>query len=135
MSDNELGKSGFPERLNELRENLHLSGNQLAAVMGQNTSKVAGYLRGANLPRIDFLMTINLWYPLVNIDYLVTGRGKLFLDKEKALLQAVKPDHVEITAGKSDGQTLNYKELFESCKEQVKDKDKIIRLYEKQLGI
>lgn len=135
MLDNHVDTDGFSVRLNELKERMHLSGNQLAALMGQNASKVAGYLRGANLPRIDFLMTINFYYPLVNIDYLITGRGKLLLDKEEPWLKSVEVENLESVSSELDKPTEEYKKLYETCREQLKDKDKIISLYEKQLGL
>lgn len=131
MSDLE----GFTDRLHELRSHLQLSGNQFAEVIGQGSTKINGYLRGAYIPKIDFLIVIHKWFPRVNLDYMITGRGKLLLEEGETELNTYEQSPINHMVTESDNDRISQLEGdLKNCKSQLRDKERIIQLLEKSDG-
>jgi transcriptional regulator with XRE-family HTH domain len=59
-----------------------LSPAQFADLMGVQRSGVSHILSGRNKPGFDFFLTFLQKFPAVNIEWLISGRGKMYKDME-----------------------------------------------------
>lgn len=126
---------GFADRFDELLKYLKLTTTQFADIIGQSSSKISKYRRGVNWPSIEFLMTIHKWFPKVNIDYMVTGRGKLLLEERETELSTYEQTPVNQMVTEEGGQRIQQlEEQLAICRNQVRDKERIIQLLEKSDG-
>ncbi|MDR0691603.1 MAG: helix-turn-helix domain-containing protein [Prevotellaceae bacterium] len=88
------------ERLTIFLRAEQLSPAQFADVMGIQRSGVSHILSGRNKPGFDFFSTFLQKFPAVNIEWLISGRGKMFKDMETQSLfpeQAVSPEPQKTT--------------------------------------
>jgi len=73
--------SDICQRLVALREALHLNQSNLATMLDIKRPTLAGYEKGTFPPSTDFMVKIREAYG-VNIDWLLTGEGSMFLRRE-----------------------------------------------------
>jgi len=68
-----------------LQQFLHAEGisqTQLAETMKVTRAGVSHIISGRNRPGFDFLESLVLHYPELNLDWLITGRGKMYKNAE-----------------------------------------------------
>jgi transcriptional regulator with XRE-family HTH domain len=70
------------ERLTTFLRAEQLSPSQFADFMGIQRSGVSHILSGRNKPGFDFFSTFLHKFPAVNIEWLISGRGKMYKDME-----------------------------------------------------
>jgi transcriptional regulator with XRE-family HTH domain len=70
------------ERLTTLLKAEQLSPAQFADLMGIQRSNVSHLMAGRNKPGYDFFLTFLQKFPTVNIEWLISGRGKMYKDME-----------------------------------------------------
>jgi transcriptional regulator with XRE-family HTH domain len=70
------------ERLNFFLKAEQLSPAQFADFMGIQRSGVSHILAQRNKPGFDFFATLLQKFPAVNIEWLISGRGKMYKDME-----------------------------------------------------
>ena len=88
------------ERLTTFLKAEQLSPAQFADLMGIQRSGVSHLLAGRNKPGFDFFSTFLQKFPAVNIEWLISGRGKMYKDMETQSLfpdQAVSTEPRKIT--------------------------------------
>ncbi|MDR0737649.1 MAG: helix-turn-helix domain-containing protein [Prevotellaceae bacterium] len=88
------------ERLTIFLRAEQLSPAQFADLMGIQRSNVSHILSGRNKPGFDFLSTFLQKFPAVHIEWLISGRGKMYKDMETPSLfpeQAVSPEPKKTT--------------------------------------
>ena len=66
------------ERLQHFLKAENISRSQLADSLGVARASITHIISGRNKPGFDFLENISLRYPALNLDWLVTGRGKMY---------------------------------------------------------
>ena len=66
------------DRLQQFLTAENISRSQLADTLGASRASISHILSGRNKPGFDFLESISLRYPSLNLDWLVTGRGKMY---------------------------------------------------------
>lgn len=90
----------------------NISQSQLADTLSVARGSVSHILAGRNKPGYDFLESLLLHYPRLNLDWLMTGKGRMYRDADTAdvpespaepvlpLIQASAPsreiDHITI---------------------------------------
>lgn len=65
-------------RLIQFLQQENITQSAFADTTGVTRSSVSHILSGRNKPGFDFLESIALHYPSLNLDWLVTGRGKMY---------------------------------------------------------
>lgn len=66
------------QRLQQFLAAENISQAQLADSLGVARANISHIISGRNKPGFDFLESISLRYPSLNLDWLVTGRGKMY---------------------------------------------------------
>jgi transcriptional regulator with XRE-family HTH domain len=93
------------ERLTTFLHAEQLSPAQFADLMGVQRSGVSHILSGRNKPGFDFFLTFLRKFPATNIEWLISGRGKMYKDVET---QSLFPDHSPLPEPK---QTVTYGDM------------------------
>lgn len=57
----------------------NISQAQFADTIGVTRASISHILSGRNKPGYDFLYSVSRHYPALNIDWLITGKGKMYL--------------------------------------------------------
>ena len=60
----------------------NISQSQFADTLGVARGSVSHILSGRNKPGYDFLESLLLHYPSLNLDWLLTGRGRMYRDSD-----------------------------------------------------
>lgn len=81
-------------RLSQFIQAENITQTQLADTLGVARGGVSNILSGRNKPGFDFMESLLLHYPSLNIDWLITGRGKMYRDSESQ--PAVSPSSAPI---------------------------------------
>ena len=88
------------ERLAIFLKAEQLSPAQFADLMGIQRSGVSHLMAGRNKPGFDFFSAFLQKFPAVNIEWLISGRGKMYKDMETPSLfpdQVVSPEPKKMT--------------------------------------
>jgi transcriptional regulator with XRE-family HTH domain len=83
------------ERLSAFLRAEQLSPAQFADQMGIQRSGVSHILSGRNKPGFDFFFTFLQKFPAVNLEWLISGRGKMYKDVET---KPLFPDYAGLPA-------------------------------------
>lgn len=70
------------KRLQQFLNAESISQTQLADTMKVTRAGVSHIISGRNRPGFDFLESLVLHYPELNLDWLITGRGKMYKKPE-----------------------------------------------------
>jgi len=81
-------------RLQQFLNAENISQSQLADTLNVARAGVSHIIAGRNRPGFDFLESMALHYPQLNIEWLITGKGKMY--KENLLFGEESPAAVEI---------------------------------------
>ncbi|NOY49002.1 MAG: helix-turn-helix transcriptional regulator [Chlorobi bacterium] len=71
------------QRIKSFIENQNLSSSGFANEIGVQRSSVSHILSGRNKPSLDFILKFKEHYPDLNFEWLLTGKGGMFVQKEK----------------------------------------------------
>ena len=72
------------KRLKQFLEAEDLSPAQLAETLDVTRASISHILSGRNRPGFDFLEAFTLHYPQVSMDWLLTGKGRMYKDAQAA---------------------------------------------------
>ncbi|MDD3299226.1 MAG: helix-turn-helix transcriptional regulator [Bacteroidales bacterium] len=97
-------------RLQHFMEQEGLSPAKLADILEIQRSGLSHILSGRNKPGFDFIYKLIKSYPLLNAEWLITGKGNMYKE-QRGLFDSNSP---EIDTGKTHG-----KPLFDSVNEEV----------------
>lgn len=92
-------------RLLQFLQAENITQSQLADILNVARGSVSHILSGRNKPGYDFIESLLLHYPNLNLDWLLTGKGKMYkespeeasLPQEEALFEI--PEEVETVPG------------------------------------
>lgn len=70
-------------RLLQFLQAENITQSQLADILGVARGSISHILSGRNKPGYDFMESLLLHYPQLNLDWLLTGKGKMYKDPEK----------------------------------------------------
>ncbi len=69
-------------RLLQFLQAENITQTQLADTLSVARGSVSHILAGRNKPGYDFLESLLLHYPLLNLDWLITGKGRMYRDMD-----------------------------------------------------
>ena len=72
-------------RLQRFLELEQLSPSRLADILGIQRSGISHILSGRNKPGYDFFYKMNKRFPTLNLEWLISGNGKIYKDLERNL--------------------------------------------------
>jgi len=78
-------------RLTQFLTTEQLTPTRFADLLGVQRSGISHILSGRNKPGYDFLEKFITRFPSVNIEWLITGRGKMYKEMNKLQLFPVQP--------------------------------------------
>lgn len=81
-------------RLLQFLQAENISQSQLADTLSVARGSVSHILAGRNKPGYDFLESLLLHYPRLNLDWLMTGKGRMYRDAETADVPESAPEAV-----------------------------------------
>ena len=90
-------------RLQQFLRAENISQAQFADTIGVARASVSHILAGRNKPGLDFLLAMSKHYPSLNLEWLITGKGRMYLGATPLPEPEQNPVHQE----------LEQKELFE----------------------
>ena len=68
------------KRLQQFLDAENISQAQLAETLGVARAGISHILSGRNKPGFDFLEAMALHYPAISMDWLLTGKGRMYKD-------------------------------------------------------
>ena len=68
------------KRLQQFLDAENISQTQLADTLGVARAGISHILSGRNKPGFDFLEAMALHYPQISMDWLLTGKGRMYKD-------------------------------------------------------
>lgn len=68
------------KRLQQFLDAENISQAQLAETLGVARAGISHILSGRNKPGFDFLEAMALHFPQINMDWLLTGKGRMYKD-------------------------------------------------------
>lgn len=91
----------------------NISQSQFADTIGVARASVSHIVAGRNKPGFDFIESMARHYPTLNLEWLVTGKGKMYKDASErpqgALFPAEEPD-TELVDSPSEALDQDYQE-------------------------
>jgi len=79
-------------RLEQFLSAENISQAQFAETIGVARASISHILAGRNKPGYDFISSLMLHYPRLNVDWLFFGKGKMYKDMAGSVSQAVLPE-------------------------------------------
>ena len=89
----------------------NITQTQLAETLDVAKASVSNILAGRNRPGYDFIESLMLHYPSLNIEWLITGKGRMYRSEADSALQedgsaGLFPSSVEVSAIDKAKQTI-----------------------------
>ena len=72
------------KRLQQFLDAENISQSQLADTLGVARAGISHILSGRNRPGFDFLESMAIHYPQISMDWLLTGKGRMYKDAASA---------------------------------------------------
>ena len=85
----------------------NITQSQLAEVLGVANATVSNILSGRNRPGFDFIESLLLHYPALNISWLITGKGKMYESDPEGDLDANMAGNTDIASLNKRSQQIN----------------------------
>ena len=79
-------------RLEQFLSAENISQAQFAETIGVARASISHILAGRNKPGYDFISSLMLHYPRLNVEWLFFGKGKMYKDMAGAAPQAILPE-------------------------------------------
>ena len=73
------------KRLQQFLAAENISQSALADALGVTRASITHILSGRNRPGFDFIEQMALHYPSLSLDWLITGKGRMYKDEEAKL--------------------------------------------------
>lgn len=98
----------------------NITQSQLAETLDVAKASVSNILAGRNRPGYDFIESLMLHYPDLNIEWLITGRGKMY---KSSVQPSVLPDEGPIFTAQASQQDESFPETEPSFEIDTQSKD------------
>ena len=79
------------KRLQQFLDAENISQSQLAETLGVARAGISHILSGRNRPGFDFLEGMALHYPQISLDWLLTGKGRMYKESSPVADPAMVP--------------------------------------------
>ena len=83
-------------RLLQFLQAENITQTQLAETLSVAKGSVSNILSGRNKPGYDFLESLILHFPQLNLEWLVSGKGRMYHDSESSQDSVPAPDPVQM---------------------------------------
>ena len=83
------------ERLQQFLSAENLTQSQFADSIGVARASISHILAGRNKPGFEFIESVAKRYPSLNVDWFITGRGKMYKTATESSLAQVSPTFTE----------------------------------------
>lgn len=98
----------------------NITQSQLAEVLGVANATVSNILSGRNRPGFDFIESLLLHYPALNLTWLITGKGKMYenelSDGQQDVLDPNLASNLDINSlGKARQSLVNQRKITGIC--------------------
>ena len=110
-------------RLQRFLEAENISQSQFAESIGVARAGISHIIAGRNKPGFDFIERMARKYPALNIEWLVTGRGRMY--KQNQENDALQPEN----GGIIDSQALEERRNSPADKAELRDIERIVIFY------
>lgn len=81
------------ERLQQFLSAENLSQSQFADSIGVARASISHILNGRNKPGFDFIANMSRHFPTLNIEWLITGKGRMYKDQQSSpIFQKTEPE-------------------------------------------
>ena len=81
------------ERLQQFLSAENLSQSQFADSIGVARASISHILNGRNKPGFDFIANMSRHFPTLNIEWLITGKGRMYKDQQSSpIFQKIEPE-------------------------------------------
>lgn len=88
------------ERLQQFLSAENLSQSQFADSIGVARASISHILNGRNKPGFDFIANMSRHFPTLNIEWLITGRGRMYKDQQTSpIFQKIEPEPAPASSG------------------------------------
>ena len=119
----------FASRFEYVLKSLKVKKLTLAQKLEVSHTTIANIINESNSPSVDKIAKISTMYPQINIDWLITGRGSMYLSET----QTGNPNVEEATETYSTAMT-NLREEIQYLKELNTTLSKMNKLYEEKIN-
>lgn len=75
------------QRLQQFLMAENISQSQFADKLGVARASVSHILSGRNKPGFDFIENLSRAYPTVNLEWVITGKGKMYKEMQKSAIE------------------------------------------------
>lgn len=116
------------QNFKELQHQLDLTNTGMAKVIGKTKQSVADIISGKSTPRIDIVINIKAKYPSLNLNWLFTGQGPMWLDQDSL------PDYNIQRIKDLEKLVLSYERQLELLEKEVEKCKEDLRKYNKNYG-
>ncbi|MCF6183204.1 MAG: helix-turn-helix domain-containing protein [Bacteroidales bacterium] len=118
------------ERIGLLIDKMDYNFSSFSRKTGINQSAISKTVNGRNNPSFDFLEKILNAFPIVNAEWLMTGKGNMFKQNVKNIAGLIVETVINKKEDKSDYRTITIlKEIIETQKLLIESLTEQIRLY------
>ncbi len=81
------------ERLQQFLSAENLSQSQFADSIGVARASISHILNGRNKPGFDFIANMSRHFPTLNIEWLITGQGRMYKDSQTSpIFRKIEPE-------------------------------------------
>ncbi len=110
------------DRIIQIMQNEGLSNAEFAEKIGISTSSLSHIYNGRNKPSLDVVLRIHNAYPLVNLDWLMTGQGEMqtLSDGSSENAENTQPLSMDFDFRTGDGSDMSGNTPQSSVKEDVR---------------
>ena len=125
------------ERLQQFLSAENLSQSQFADSIGVARASISHILNGRNKPGFDFILNMSKHFPTLNIEWLITGKGKMYKDTQHSASPLPQP-HTETVTPPSELFSDKEEEqipVIPSIPKQISDSQKDISAPKAQLQV
>ena len=85
------------ERLQQFLSAENLSQSQFADSIGVARASISHILNGRNKPGFDFILNMSKHFPTLNIEWLITGKGKMYKESQHSPSPLPQPHTEPVT--------------------------------------
>jgi DNA-binding XRE family transcriptional regulator len=116
------------QNLKELIHQLDLTNASLARAVGKTKTSIGDIISGKSIPKIDIFINLKKQYPSLNLNWLFTGQGPMWLDKESL------PDYNLQRIADLEKLLLSYEKQIEMLEKEIEQCKDDLKKYDKNYG-
>lgn len=116
------------QNIREVQKQLELNNTAFGKIVGKTKTNIANTISGKSVPKIDMIVRMKDEYPSLNLNWLFTGHGPMWLDKDSL------PDYNIQRIKDLEKLVLSYERQLELLEKEVEKCKEDLRKYNKNYG-